>query len=109
MAASRDPKVFPRPDEVDLNRDVDLYVQYGIGPHKCLGWALSTAALTTMLKTVGCLENLWRAPGPEGKVNKVAVPHGLTLYMTEDQRSSFPFPTSMKVIWDGNLLPLRAR
>ena len=52
-----------------------------------------------MLKTVGRLKNLRRAPGPQGEVKKIAGPYGVKLYMTEDQRSYFPFPTTMKINW----------
>jgi linoleate 8R-lipoxygenase/9,12-octadecadienoate 8-hydroperoxide 8R-isomerase len=103
MSASRDPAIFPEPDKVDLNRAVDSYIHYGVGPHECLGKGLSLTGLTTMLKTVGRLKNLRRAPGPQGQLKKIAGPYGVTLYMTEDQRSYFPFPTTMKINWDGDL------
>jgi linoleate 8R-lipoxygenase / 9,12-octadecadienoate 8-hydroperoxide 8R-isomerase len=98
-----DPTIFPNPDRVVLDRNLDLYVHNGIGPHKCLGFDLSKVAMATMLKTVGQLDNLRRAPGPQGEIKKVAGPHGSTRYMTADQGSYFPFPTSMKIRWDGAL------
>jgi linoleate 8R-lipoxygenase/9,12-octadecadienoate 8-hydroperoxide 8R-isomerase len=105
--ASMDPTVFPEPAKVNLNRALDSYIHYGVGPHECLGKGLSLTGLTAMLKTVGRLKNLRRAPGPQGEVKKIAGPYGVTLYMTEDQRSYFPFPTTMKINWDGELPPLR--
>jgi linoleate 8R-lipoxygenase/9,12-octadecadienoate 8-hydroperoxide 8R-isomerase len=107
ISASRDPAIFPEPDKVNLNRALDSYIHYGVGPHECLGKGLSLTGLTTMLKTVGRLKNLRRAPGPQGKVKKVAGPYGVTLYMTEDERSYMPFPTTMKINWDGDLPALR--
>ncbi|PGH27261.1 hypothetical protein AJ80_00971 [Polytolypa hystricis UAMH7299] len=107
ISASMDPAVFPEPNQVKLNRDLDAYIHFGLGPHQCLGYGICTLALTTMLKTVGKLDNLRRAPGPQGHLKKVPGPGGLTLYMTEDYSSYFPFPTTMKVQWDGELLPLK--
>ena len=106
MSASRDPAVFPEPNKVDLTRPLDSYIHYGAGPRECLGKGLSWTGLTRMLKTVGRLKNLRRAPGPQGEIKKIAGPYGVTLYMTEDQRSYFPFPTTMKINWDGDLPPL---
>ncbi len=35
--ANRDAKVFPRPDEVVLDREVNQHLTFGAGPHRCLG------------------------------------------------------------------------
>lgn len=67
---------------------------------------MSKVALTTMLKTVGRLDNLRRAPGPQGQVKQVPGHGGITKYMTADESSWFPFPTTMKVRWDGDLAPV---
>lgn len=105
--ASKDPAIFPEPEKLDLSHALDSYIHYGVGPHECLGKGLSLTGLTTMLKTVGRLQNLRRAPGAQGEVKKIVGPYGVMLYMTEDQRSYFPFPTSMKINWDGDLPPLK--
>lgn len=101
-----DPAIFPKPHEVVLDRNLDLYIHYGIGPHPCLGYSMSKVAMTAMLKTVGQLDNLRRAPGPQGEIKKIAGTDGFTKYMTVDQSSYFPFPTTMKVQWDGGLPPM---
>lgn len=101
-----DPAVFPNPHKVVLDRNLDLYIHYESGPHQCLGYGLSKVAMTAMLKTVGRLDNLRRAAGPQGQIKKVADPHGFTRYMTADQSTYFPFPTSMKIQWDGELPPM---
>jgi len=103
VSACHDPHVFPDPDKVILTRDPNLYIQYGIGPHQCLGYGLSKVGLTAMLKTVGKLDRLRRAPPPQGEMKKVPGPNGFTMYMTMDERSYFPFPSSMKINWDGDL------
>jgi linoleate 8R-lipoxygenase / 9,12-octadecadienoate 8-hydroperoxide 8R-isomerase len=103
VTASMDPKAFPNPDKVVLDRDLDTYIHYGFGPHKCLGYELSMLGLTTMLKTIGKLNNLRRAPGPQGDSGKILLPGGYSMYTMIDQSSYFPFPTSMKIQWDGDL------
>ncbi|EXJ92751.1 prostaglandin-endoperoxide synthase 1 [Capronia epimyces CBS 606.96] len=106
VSAARDPKIFPDPDEVRLDRPLDAYIHYGIGEHTCLGKEASMVALTAMLRTVGKLENLRRAPGAQGELKKVPRPGGFYVYMREDQGSYFVFPCTFKVHYDGTLPPL---
>ena len=108
VTASQDPVAFPDPKSVKLDRPMDSYIHYGQGPHQCLGYEMSKLAMRTMLKTVGKLDNLRRAPGPQGHIKKIASPGGVTLYMTADHSRYFPFPTTMKVRWDGDLPPVEA-
>lgn len=105
VTASHDPIAFEEPETVKLDRPMDSYIHYGQGPHQCLGYGVSKLAMMTMLKTVGKLDNLRRAPGTQGQIKKIAGPGGVTLYMTADHSSYFPFPTTMKVRWDGDLPP----
>jgi linoleate 10R-lipoxygenase len=51
-------------------------------------------ALTSMLRVVGRLENLRRAPGPQGQLKKIPRPGGFYIYMREHQDSYFVFPMS---------------
>lgn len=53
-----------------------------------------------MLKVVGRLDNLRRAPGEQGQLKKIPRPGGFFIYMREDRGSYFPFPTTMKINWD---------
>ena len=103
VSASHDAAAFPEPDKVDLTRPMESYIHYGWGPHQCLGLDMSKAALSTMLKVFARLENLRRAPGPKGRIKTLRVHGGFSVYVTEDGTSLFPFPTSMKVNWDGEL------
>ncbi|KAH1985901.1 hypothetical protein KXW18_005591 [Aspergillus fumigatus] len=103
VSASMDPVTFPEPDKVKLDRDMNLYAHFGFGPHQCLGLGLCKTALTTMLKVIGRLDNLRRAPGGQGKLKKLSGPGGIAMYMTPDQTAFFPFPTTMKIQWDGDL------
>ena len=78
----------------------------GIGAHECLGKDASRVALTAMMKVIGGLDNLRRAPGPKGELKTVPRPGGFYVYMREDHSSYFPFPLTMQVNWDGELPPL---
>lgn len=110
--ACRDPMAFPDPLEVKLDRPLASYLHYGVGPHQCVGMDASITALTAMFKTVFGLKGLKRAQGSapgggwykgaenQGELKKIESEDGLTMYMTPDQSSYFPFPTTMKVQWD---------
>ncbi|THC88806.1 hypothetical protein EYZ11_011744 [Aspergillus tanneri] len=90
--ANRDPHVFPDPNEVHLDRPMESYIHYGVGPHTCLGQNASKVALTAMLRVVGSLENLRRAPGPQGELKKIPRPFHFYSYMMEDETSYYAFP-----------------
>ncbi|KAF2200007.1 putative fatty acid oxygenase PpoC [Delitschia confertaspora ATCC 74209] len=106
VGANRDPSLFPDPEEVKIDRPLESYIHYGIGPHACLGMEASRVALTAMLKTVCKLQNLRRAPGEKGILKKVPRPGGFVVYMREDGGSFFPFPLNMQINWDGDLPPM---
>lgn len=109
VSAARDPKVFPNPDAVQTDRPIDSYIHYGIGEHSCLGKDASMVALTSMLRVVGRLQGLRRAPGPQGELKKIPRPGGFYVYMREDQGGYSVFPCTMKVHYDGVLEPLKAK
>ena len=101
-AASHDPKEFPNPNKIDLNRPLESYIHLGHGPHQCLGLPMARVTLTTLLKTICKLKNLRPAPGPQGKVHKVtklfypgdSLPDSFHYhaYLTENHDMYFPFP-----------------
>ncbi|KAI9372316.1 heme peroxidase [Aspergillus egyptiacus] len=99
--ANRDPDAFPDPDTVRLDRPMESYIHYGVGPHTCLGKEASKVALTAMLRVVGRLDNLRRAPGPQGQLKKIPRPHNFYSYMVEDETSFYAFPMTFKVHFDG--------
>lgn len=103
VAVSKDPVAFPEPNTVRLDRDMGLYAHFGFGPHQCLGLGLCKFGLTTMLKVIGRMDNLRRAPGPQGRLKRLAGPGGISKYMSPDHSSFVAFPTTMKVQWDGEL------
>lgn len=73
---------------------MESYIPFGVGPHASLGKETSIIALTSMLRVVGGLTNLRRAPGPQGQLKKVPQEKGYTVYMREDNSGHFPFPMS---------------
>ncbi|KAB8072987.1 heme peroxidase [Aspergillus leporis] len=103
VKANRDPTVFPDPDEVHLDRPLGSYIQYGLGPHTGLGKETTLLALTSMLRVVGRLDNLRRAPGPQGQLKKIHREGGYYVYLREDWGSYSPFPTTFKVHFDGEI------
>ncbi|MFI1814875.1 cytochrome P450 [Streptomyces sp. NPDC020422] len=57
-AANRDPKQFPEPDRLALNRGAATHLAFGHGIHRCLGAPLAKAELEIALRAV-----LTRFPG----------------------------------------------
>jgi cytochrome P450 len=56
-AANHDPGVFTNPHRLDLERDPNQHVAFGVGPHFCLGSHLARLELSEMLRRL-----LERAP-----------------------------------------------
>ncbi|RSL65910.1 hypothetical protein CEP54_004049 [Fusarium duplospermum] len=101
VSAAKDPKIFPNPEVVDPRRPLESYIHYGTGPHECLGRNISQVALTELFRALFRKKGLRRVAGAQGELKKVPRPGGFYVYMTEDWGSIWPFPTSMKVTWDG--------
>jgi hypothetical protein len=67
-AANRDPEVFAEPDALDLRRDPNPHVAFGVGPHFCLGAHLARLETAVLLRAL-----LDRAPRMEiGEPTRVA-------------------------------------
>ena len=81
-------------------RPLDSYIHFGAGPHTCPGLDAAQTALTEMFRAVFRRRNLRRAPGPQGQLKKVPRPGGFFVYMREDWSALWPFPVSMRVMWD---------
>ncbi|MFE9251623.1 cytochrome P450 [Streptomyces sp. NPDC007088] len=52
LAANRDPEVFARPDEIDLDRAPNPHLAFGHGPHYCVGAALARLELRVLVRAV---------------------------------------------------------
>ncbi|MFC8225125.1 cytochrome P450 [Streptomyces sp. NPDC057287] len=51
-AANRDPRRFPAPDRLDLDRDATGHLSFGHGIHRCVGAPLAKAEAHTALRAV---------------------------------------------------------
>jgi len=51
-AANRDPSVFDRPDDFDVNRDPNPHLSFGHGTHFCLGANLARIELRLLFETL---------------------------------------------------------
>jgi cytochrome P450 len=51
-AANRDPSVFADPHRLDLRRDPNPHVAFGVGPHFCLGAHLARLEMSEMLRAL---------------------------------------------------------
>lgn len=100
VSAAKDSNVFPDPDKVNPKRPLGTYIHYGAGPHECLGRDISQVALIELFRALFRKRNLRRVPGPQGELKKVPRPGGFFVYMTDDWGGLWPFPGSMKVMWD---------
>ncbi|MCW3063738.1 MAG: Peroxidase [Solirubrobacterales bacterium] len=56
-AANRDPRTFDRPDELDLGRDPNPHLGFGLGPHYCLGAPL--ARMVGRVAIPSAMRRLW--------------------------------------------------
>ncbi|KAK4446230.1 heme peroxidase [Podospora aff. communis PSN243] len=113
--ASHDPVAFPEPEKVKLDRPLDSCIHYGFGPHRCLGMEISRVVLTEIFKGIVRLPGLRRADGPRGEMRSFSPAPwsgqagklgdqcwtGLKVYMTPDEKSYWPMPTTMRVRYEG--------
>jgi cytochrome P450 len=56
-AANRDPRTFDHPDELDLGRDPNPHLGFGLGPHYCLGAPL--ARMVGRVAIPSAMRRLW--------------------------------------------------
>ncbi|KAJ5439701.1 Linoleate 10R-lipoxygenase [Penicillium daleae] len=101
VQANHDPSIFPEPNEVNLDRPLTSYINYGQGPSTGFGQEITKISLVAMLRVVGRLENLRRAMGAQGQLKKIPQEGGYYVYLRQDGTSYFPFPMSLKLHWDG--------
>ncbi|KAJ5728443.1 hypothetical protein N7493_004773 [Penicillium malachiteum] len=102
VEANHDASVFPDPTQVKLDRPLDSYILIGQGANTGFGQEISKIALVSMLRVVGGLQNLRRAPGAQGQLPKIKQDGGYYVYLRQDGGSYFPFPMTLKLHWDGD-------
>ena len=100
IKAGMDPKKFPNPKEINLDRPDRDYIHHGWGAHSCIGRKITVVAMAAQLRVFGRLKNLRRAPGSQGQMKSV-IQKSFKVYMKADWSDYWPFPTTMKVHFDG--------
>ena len=102
LSASLSPTTFPNPQEINLSRPRDKYLHHGWGAHACIGRDLITTALAAQIRVLASLKNLRRMPGPQGEVKTLWKEKALgwKVFMTEDWREMWPFPTTVGFWYD---------
>ena len=98
VEANHDASVFPEPNEVKLDRPIDSYITSIQGASTGFGQEITKIALVAMIRVVGRLENLRRAPGAQGQLKKIPQEGGYYVYLRQDGTSYFPFPMSKSYI-----------
>jgi|SRR5579859_637915 len=93
--ANLDPDAFPDPYKINPNRPPESYVNYGWGPHHCIGQEINIVANTAILRYLARLPKLRRAPGPQGELKFVMKNEVVKVFLQEDWGSYWFFPTSM--------------
>jgi len=48
--ANRDPRTFRNPEAIDLDREVNVHVTFGVGPHRCVGSHLAKREVMVSLQ-----------------------------------------------------------
>nr|WP_030391199.1 MULTISPECIES: cytochrome P450 [Kitasatospora] len=86
LAANRDPAVYERPDELDLDRGAPTHMTFGYGTHHCLGSHLARMELQVAIGTL-----LNRFPGL-----RLAVPPEALDWRTG---SIWRYPRTLPVAW----------
>ncbi|KAL8322459.1 hypothetical protein RB597_008274 [Gaeumannomyces tritici] len=114
--ASHDPAAFPDPEEVRLDRPLESYVHFGLGPHRCAGEPISQIALSSVMKVLLQLDGLRRVAGPRGDIRSYPASQwpgqagrpprdpawsGLRTFTSADQSAFSPLATTMKINWEG--------
>lgn len=68
--ANRDAKIFENPNEIDLNRAVNVHVTFGVGPHRCIGSHLAKTEIIVSLQE-------WLKRIPDFELDPARPPAGL--------------------------------
>jgi linoleate 10R-lipoxygenase len=80
--------------EIKLDRPESSYVNYGWGPHHCIGQEINIVANTAILGCFARLPGLRPAPGPQGELKYVIKNDVVKVFLQEDWSSYWFFPTS---------------
>ncbi len=68
LPAMFDPSVFDHPGEFRADRPTATYLHFGYGLHTCFGRYVNMIQIPELIAALLPLENLRRAPGPDGEI-----------------------------------------
>lgn len=91
---------FPLPNEVQLDRLMDLYPVWGMASHGCIGREIAIVGITSMIRVCAQLKGLRRAPGAPGQMKWIPGPLGSRKYLNDDWSRFSPFATTWKLQFD---------
>ncbi|EAW09101.1 peroxidase/cytochrome P450 family protein [Aspergillus clavatus NRRL 1] len=99
-AANRDASRFRDPLKIRLDRPADVYIHRGWEPHASLGSMISCTAGAVLLRVLGRMGNVRRAPGPAGEIRSRLVDGRVRVYLREDGTDWTHFPQNQKILFD---------
>ncbi|KAI4624563.1 hypothetical protein J4E83_004238 [Alternaria metachromatica] len=91
--ASRDPAVFPDPDNINLDRPQELYLPFIDGLHGALTRPIIVAGLVTQLRIFARMEGLRKGPGTQETLRR-EVQEGTVSFLSEAKDEWVPLPVS---------------
>ena len=99
--AGRKGERFPYPDEMKLDRPVELYRHLPLveGLHGALVKDIAVAGLAEQLRVLGKMTGLRRAPGAQGVLKKIRE-NGVVSYLSDARDEWVPLPPSLKLHFD---------
>ncbi|KAI5926181.1 heme peroxidase [Camillea tinctor] len=71
--AGHDKSCIPDPESFKLGRPAEAYIQFGHGPHECLGKEIALTFCIGLLEVVAKLKNLRPAPNAMGELKSIQV------------------------------------
>ncbi|KAI4698856.1 hypothetical protein J4E81_005468 [Alternaria sp. BMP 2799] len=91
--ASRDPAIFPDPDNINLDRPHELYLPFIDGLHGALTRPIIVAGLVTQLRIFARMEGLRKGPGTQETLRR-EVQEGTVSFLSEAKDEWVPLPVS---------------
>ena len=52
LSANRDERAFERPDQVELDRERNPHLAFGVGPHRCIGLHMARTMFQVLVRQV---------------------------------------------------------
>ena len=111
VAACMDPKNFPEPTQVRLDRPMNTYLLFSerYFSHSIIDAKVAQAVLVALFRVTVSLHGLRPAAGPPGVLKKLKSKYGYYQYLTPDYGTKSHFPTTLTVRYLNDSLALLSR